>query len=237
LNIINDKHQLPAITLCSNTYFSIEKIKSYFNITDEFYRVSKQNSKSSGKDFEKLFYGKYMRRIRREFSANKFGLTISAEDLFNCSANLHESKNLKRKVISDCEENTRVIESFNGKQIGKCFTYFGEISSDRDSIIFLNNDCIKFGLKETNLIDLQSIIELSSSYEYNIYVHSPRISILQPSEGFFTIGFFYNELRFRMTQISLLSWPYEHDCYQCSGIFSLFNFNSGFFLVLRMYCM
>jgi hypothetical protein len=41
LDIIDDKQVLAAITICSDMYFLKERIKSYFNIKDEFYKISK----------------------------------------------------------------------------------------------------------------------------------------------------------------------------------------------------
>jgi len=220
LDIIDDKQTLPAITICSHYYFSKEKIKSYFNITYEFYKVSKENSNISSKNFESIFYEKYLKIILNDFSVNKLELTISAKDLFNCSANLHELKNLEHKLIFDCEEKTRVIESFYDKYLGKCFTYFEDISFDRESFIFLNNDFIQFETKDKKLFDLEFGIKNSWTSLYSIFIRSPRMSYLQPDDasGSF-IGGSISEFRFRMTRISFLSWPYEHDCYEYTGIF------------------
>jgi hypothetical protein len=59
-----------------------------------------------------------------KFSVNNLELTISANDLLNCWANLHLFENLERKIIIDCENNTKVIESIRNKDLGKCFPIF-----------------------------------------------------------------------------------------------------------------
>jgi hypothetical protein len=221
LDIIDDKQVLPAVTICSNHYFTKEKIKSYFNITDEFYRVSQQNSNISNKYFEEIFYRKYLNKILDEFSVKKLEFTISAKDLFNCSANLHEFRNLERKLISKCEENTTVIESLY-YDFGKCFTYFGDISFERESIIFLNRDFIQF---EAEFDEINKIVEIESLF---ILTHSPRNLNFQTYDAYHTSHEVSRDIRFRMTQISYLSWPYEHDCYEYSGKILTIQFFTSF---------
>ncbi len=204
LDIIDGKQVLPAITICSKYYFTKESINIYFNITDE---VSKQEKYD--------FYKKYLRKILNEFSADKLSLTTSAKNLFNCSAKFHDFKNLKRILLSDCEQYTKVIESLYNQNLGKCFTYFGDISFDRESNIFLNKDFVQFEIKP-NLMAKDCLWQMS----YDIFIHNPKISILQFNENMNTVAKRLNEFRFRMTRINYLSWPYEHNCFEYSGIFS-----------------
>jgi hypothetical protein len=210
LDIIDEKQVLPAITICSENYFSKESINTYFNITDEVSKQEKQNNT--------LFYKKYL-KILSEFSADKLSLTISAKNLFNCSAKLHDFKTLQRKLLSDCEQYMKVIESLYNQYLGKCFTYFGDISIDRKSNIFFNNDFVQFEIKP-NLIAKDSELQNSQELFYHVFIHSPRISILQLNEEIETQRHSFNEFRIRMTRINFLSWPYEHNCFQYSGIIS-----------------
>jgi hypothetical protein len=209
LDIIDDKQVLPAITICSRNFFSKESINIYFNITDKVSRLEEYD-----------FYKKYLIKIFNEFSADKLSLTISAKNLFNCSAKLHDFENLERKLLSDCEQYTEVIESLYNQYLGKCFTYFGDISFNRESNIFLNNDFIEFEIKK-NLIKVPFWGENSQSLSFDVFIHSPGISILELNEKVITLESFFNEFRFRMTRINYLSWPYEHNCFQYSGIFSI----------------
>jgi hypothetical protein len=208
LDIIDGKQVLPAITICSKYYFTKESINTYFNITDEV-----------SKPYEHNFYEKHIKKIFNEFSADKLSLTISAKNLFNCSAKLHDFKNVKRILLSDCEQYTKVIESLYFQYFGKCFTYFGDISLDRESNSLLNNDFVEFEIKP-NLMARDSSVQNSQDLYYSIFINSHRISILQFNENKTTMGNSFNELRTRMTRINYLSWPYEHNCFEYSGIFS-----------------
>jgi hypothetical protein len=208
LDIIDGKQVLPAITICSKDYFTKESINTYFNITDE---VSKKE--------KNYFYKKYLKKIFNEFSSDKLSLTISAKNLFNCSAKFHDFKNLKRILLSDCEQYTKVIESLYFQYFGKCFTYFGDISLDRESNSLLNNDFVEFEIKP-NLMATNFSFQNSQQLFYSIFINSHRISILQFNENITTIPFSFNEFRTRMTRINYLSWPYEHNCFEYSGIFS-----------------
>jgi hypothetical protein len=97
LDIIDEKQVLPAITICSKSYLSTLSINTYFNITDE---VSKQEKYH--------LYENNFTEIFNEFSVDKkLELSISAKNLFNFSAKLHDSKNLERKLLSDCEKYIR----------------------------------------------------------------------------------------------------------------------------------
>jgi len=208
LDIIDNKQVLPAITICSKDYFTKESINTYFNITDE---VSKKE--------KNYFYKKYLKKIFNEFSSDKLSLTILAKNLFNCSAKFHDFKNVKRILLSDCEQYTKVIESLYFQYFGKCFTYFGDISLDRESISFLSNDFVEFEIKP-NLMATDSLVRNSQEFQYTIFINSHRISILQFNENMKTMGNSLNEFRTRMTRINYLSWPYEHNCFEYSGIFS-----------------
>jgi hypothetical protein len=219
LDIIDEKQVLPAITICSKNYFTKESLITYFNITDE---VSKQKKQKNT-----LFYKEYLIKILNEFSADKLSLTISTKNLFNCSAKLHDSKNLERKLLSDCEQYTKVIESLYNQYLGKCFTYFGDISFERESNIFFNNDFIQFEIKP-NLMATRFWVENSQRLTYAIFIHSPRILILDLNEKLTTIPLDFNEFRFRMTRINFLSWPYQHNCLQYSGIFFICFIYFGF---------
>jgi hypothetical protein len=217
LDISQHNRVLPAITLCAPNFVSIQNIKTYFNITDQFYEISKKESNISNNDFEFKFYLKYFKKLFNEFSANILKITISAKDLFNCSANLHNFENLERKQMSDCEQNTTVFESIYNN-LGKCFTYFADNYSERKSI-FLNNDYIEFKMKKIDLIDLyfnRSIKSFNS--KYGVFIHNPKNTIFKQFNTVSPLGGTLNEMRFRKTQTTFLSWPHEHDCIQYSGI-------------------
>lgn len=135
LEIINDKNYLPAITICAKKFFVKKKVELSLN-------NKKVKNSHSLKIDENFNVEKFMNESLEKFSVHKLELTITAKELINCSANLHEFKSFKRKKIGNCVENTRVIESIYGRDLGKCFTYFVNNSFRRESIVFRSNDFI-----------------------------------------------------------------------------------------------
>ncbi len=111
-----------------------------------------------------------------------------------------------------------VIESFYSKYLGKCFTYFADISFKRESILFLNNDFIEFEMKENNFFDLRYGVINYLFAGYVVFIHNPRILINQYYNELLSMGT-NNEFTvdFVKLKITFLSWPYEHDCSQYSG--------------------
>jgi hypothetical protein len=207
LEIINDKNYLPAITICAKNFFVKNKVKLSLNNKDM------KNSHSLKID-ENFNVEKSMNESLEKFSVDKLELTITAKELINCSANLYEFKSFKRKKIGNCIENTRVIESIYGRDLGKCFTYFVNNSFRRESVVFRGNDFIQFKL------DVQTFDNLLDNSEKNsltIFIHDQKIFDHRINEGIKYYENNYQEFEFRKTKVNYLSWPYMNDCDHYSG--------------------
>ncbi len=226
LEIINEQHFLPAITICSKKIFIEDKIKSYFKLTEEYKNFYKKYKKTVGhKKIRKLFLQKYLKILYKEFSSDKLELTISAKELINCSGSLHKFKDYDRKMISKCEDMTEVIESIYGQEFGKCFTYFANNSLEIKSLVFKNNDYIQFEIKREIF---EKLLGSSSLPDFSMFVHNSKNLNLQYSDHIKYTKGAYNEFRFRKTKVNYLSWPYVNECGVYSGIRNLVLFSNLF---------
>ena len=86
-----------------------------------------------------LFYRPYEKRIFESLSFDEMkNLTISANELFKCSAKLHfryESFDSNATIIENCFQSFDVLESIYGNDFGICYTFFAKNYS-----IFLKDD-------------------------------------------------------------------------------------------------
>ncbi len=211
LEIFNERNHLPAITICSNKFFIKDKIKSYFNRNEEYLNFENKYKKTVG---DKKFR-KFLKIIYKEFSADKLELTISAKELINCSGSLHKFDDFNRKIISNCEDMTEVIESIYGQELGKCFTYFADNLLERESIVLKDNDFIQFEIKRENFEKLSTV---SNLFDFSMFVHNPKNLNLQYSDTRFALfEGKYKEFGYRKTKVNYLSWPYVSDCDLYSG--------------------
>jgi hypothetical protein len=194
---------------------------SYFNLSVDYDLFEqKYNEKEDDEELEYDFYSEYFGKLFYEFSVEKINLTLSAQEFIKCSAKLHDSQSFKGITVSYCEEKTEIIESLyrenrNGdKNSGKCFTYFAGINFKRESIIFQNNDFVRFELNKTYL----------QTKQFSMYVHKPRVFILYYNDLLFDYlkGLDYQEYRFRKTEVNFLEWPFENDCHKYSGNLTIF---------------
>ncbi len=218
---MDNENNLPAITLCTKSLFNKKKVISYFNLSVDYDLLEQTyNEKEDDEELEHDFYSEYFKRLVNEFSEEKINLTLSAKEFIKCSAKLHDSQSFKGITISDCGEKTVIIESLYrenrvvDQNSGKCFTYFADIGFKRESIIFQNNDFVRFELNKTYL----------QTKKLSIFVHKPRVFILHYNDLLFDYlkGFDYQEYRFRKTEVNFLEWPFENDCHLYSGNLTIY---------------
>ena len=140
-----------------NVFFDKNKINEYFNSSEEYKRYEEENENNFKKRINKCFYSymrrnmskhiHYCDRVQYEKNYNLslfyrpyeekiFGtlsfdemknLTISANELFNCSAKLHfrnESFVSNATIIENCFDRFEVLQSIYGNEFGICYTFF-----------------------------------------------------------------------------------------------------------------
>ena len=94
-----------------------------------------------------LFFREYEKKIFESLSFDQMkNLTISANELFKCSAKLHfryESKHSNETIIENCFERFDVLESIYGNDFGICYTFF----TKNYSIYLKDDDYIQFDIK------------------------------------------------------------------------------------------
>ena len=202
------------------------------------------------------FFRNYERKIIESLSFDQMkNLTISANELFKCSAKLHFRYNpieSNLTKIPDCFERFDVLESIYGNNFGICYTFFAK----NYSIYFKDDDYIQFDIK----YETQKNFIING--HYNKSENPESISFLKDtpplkpdSDDYFGLYFSVNpkhremfanfetsfkstrnslnsELRFRKTSVELLSTPYMQECKQYGESqhhvhFSLFVFISG----------
>ena len=94
-----------------------------------------------------LFFRDYEKKIFESLSFDQMkNLTISANELFKCSAKLHfryESKHSNATIIENCFQRFDVLESIYGNDFGICYTFFAK----NYSIYLKDDDYIQFDIK------------------------------------------------------------------------------------------
>ena len=205
-----------------------------------------------------LFFRDYEKKIFESLSFDQMkNLTISANELFKCSAKLHfryESKHSNATIIENCFERFDVLESIYGNDFGICYTFF----SKNYSIYLKDDDYIQFDIKyetqnkfmingffDTNLPseetendneEFEKALELFSDdyFEFYLFVNKFKTRLEKNSKNVFksTRNSLNSELRFRKTSVELLSTPYMQECkqYGKSTFLNLFRFNKVFFV-------
>ena len=183
-------------------------------------------------------------------------LTISANELFKCSAKLHfryEAFDSNSTEIRNCFKNFDVLESIYGNDFGICYTFFAK----NYSIYLKDDDYIQFDIGyeiQKNFI-INGVHNRSSIPRYEILL---KLQDLKPdSDDYFGLYFsvspkhremFVNfetsfksmrnslnsELRFRKTSVELLSTPYMQECKQYGKSFLIAQFSYlHFFQLMR----
>ena len=183
------------------------------------------------------FFRDYERMIFESLSFDQMkNLTISANELFKCSAKLHfryEAIDTNSTVIPNCFQRFDVLESIYGNDFGICYTFFAK----NYSIYLKDDDYIQFDIK----YETQKNFIISGFYNRSQLPSSKNekdITDLEPdSDDYFGLYFSVNqkhremfanfetsfksmqnslnsELRFRKTSIELLSTPYMQECKQ-----------------------
>ena len=108
-----------------------------------------------------LFFREYEKKIFESLSFDQMkNLTISANELFKCSAKLHfryESKHSNATIIENCFERFDVLESIYGNDFGICYTFFAK----NYSIYLKDDDYIQFDIK----YEIQKNFIINSFYE------------------------------------------------------------------------
>ena len=185
-----------------------------------------------------LFFREYEKKIFESLSFDQMkNLTISANELFKCSAKLHfryESKHSNATIIENCFKRFDVLESIYGNDFGICYTFFAK----NYSIYLKDDDYIQFDIK----YETQNKFMINGFYNISIPI-SERINEYgeynEPlgvfSDDYFGLYFFVDkketklamnsqkvfkstrnslnsELRFRKTSVELLSTPYMEVC-------------------------
>ena len=93
-----------------------------------------------------LFLRPYEEKIFETLSFDEMkNLTISANELFNCSAKLHfrnESFVSNSTIIENCFDRFEVLQSIYGNEFGICYTFFAK----NYSIFLKDDDCIEFNI-------------------------------------------------------------------------------------------
>ena len=205
------------------THFSIHRYCSFLNF--EFnYNLS-------------LFLREYEKKIFESLSFDQMkNLTISANELFKCSAKLHFRYNpieSNSTEIPDCFQSFNVLESIYGNDFGICYTFFAK----NYSIYLKDDDYIKFDIK----YETQKKFMINGFYDtIRIPIHkfgTKEENLDLYSDDYFGIYFSVNpkhremfanfetsfksmrnslnsELRFRKTSVELLSTPYMKECKQ-----------------------
>ena len=150
-------------------------------------------------------------------------LTISANELFNCSAKLHfrnESFVSNATIIENCFDRFEVLQSIYGNEFGICYTFFAK----NYSIFLKDDDYIEFNIGyETQQRFLMKCFKdydrkIRDSTKYYLYftyllIEKGRefISNFQTKLKSFRTGL-NADLNFRKTSVDLLSTPYMQKC-------------------------
>ena len=158
-----------------NVYFDKNKINNYFNLSEEYKRYEREFQKLFEQEFVKcsktiaknvpfsmihdcdkienrkyfnlsLIYRDFENKIFENLSFDEMkNLTISANELFNCSAKLHsrnESFVSNATIIENCFDRFEVLQSIYGNEFGICYTFFAK----NYSIFLKDDDYIEFNI-------------------------------------------------------------------------------------------
>ena len=249
----NRGFDLPAISFCTerNVFFDKNKINEYFNSSEEykrgeqeFQRVVEQNfivincekNKGGGgiHDCDHFINDKYFNlslilkesenKIFENFSFDEMkNLTISANELFNCSAKLHfrnESFVSNATIIENCFDRFEVLQSIYGNEFGICYTFFAK----NYSIFLKDDDYIQFNISyETQQSFLMSWSQInfytvsilySDYFKLNMFIYENRRKFEANGQSKLNYGRtgLNADLNFRKTSVDLLSTPYMQKC-------------------------
>ena len=200
-----------------NLYESDNKTANYLVVPFCESIINEKNNNLS------LFYRPYEEKIFNTLSFDEMKkLTISANELFNCSAKLHfrnESFVSNATEIRDCFQMFDVFESIFGNDLGICYTFFPK------RVLLKDDNYIEFNINyETQQRFLVKGFELSFGKEFigipNNYFKifyiidekrrefNPKIQAKLNSQRTGLNA----DLNFRKTSVDLLSMPYMQKC-------------------------
>ena len=115
-----------------------------------------------------LFFKEYEKKIFESLSFDQMkNLTISANELFKCSAKIHfryEAFDSNSTEIPDCFQRFDVLESIYGKDFGICYTFFAK----NYSIYLKDDDYIQFDIK----YETQNKFMINGFYQTNSPLNS-----------------------------------------------------------------
>ena len=234
-----------------NVFFDKNKINEYFNSSEEIKRFEEKYQNSSEREFVKcskdieknepfsrihecdekgngkyfnlsLIFRPYEKKIFETLSFDEIkNLTISANELFNCSAKLHfrnESFVSNATIIENCFDRFEVLQSIYGNEFGICYTFFAK----NYSIFLKDDDYIEFNINyETQQRFLMSLSRIeylhilySDFFKFHLLINENRrkFEVNGQSKLNFKRTGLNADLNFRKTSVDLLSTPYMQKC-------------------------